>query len=78
MGRAGADPRGGERAGRHPGRGVVPALPRAPADGGAGVRHGCTDCHRFHNQANPLQGLGTKDRDGKNKLTINEWLGGGR
>jgi predicted CXXCH cytochrome family protein len=57
-----------------------------PAAGGAGVRHGCTDCHRYHNGPNPLQGRGAEARDpapdpardGKSKWSIREWLGGGR
>jgi hypothetical protein len=34
-------------------------------DVGAGVRHGCTDCHGYHNGANPLQGIGAAARDPK-------------
>jgi hypothetical protein len=57
---------------------------RAPADGGAGVRHGCTDCHSYHNGANPLQGVGAAardpqpdpNRDGKKGWSIEEWLRG--
>ncbi len=57
------------------------------AQGGAGVRHGCTDCHRYHNGGNPLQGVGAKARDplprkkedGKmRRWSVEEWVRGGR
>ena len=45
----------------------------APA---AGVRHACTDCHRYHNGDRPLQGLGSPRRDPAAPLDINQWLQG--
>lgn len=33
----------------------------------AGVRNNCTDCHRYHNGDNPLQGLGAAARDPETK-----------
>lgn len=39
------------------------ALPDGTAAWRGGVRHGCTDCHSYHNGANPLQGRGARGRD---------------
>jgi len=48
----------------------------APAPNGAGIRHGCTDCHRYHNGDRPLQGLGSPWRDPKDPLSLDEFLRG--
>lgn len=45
----------------------------SPAKVGAplsGVRHGCTDCHRYHNGDHPLMGLGAPQRDPAKKQSI--------
>lgn len=39
----------------------------------AGVRHGCTDCHRYHNGDKAIEGLGAWGR-GKGALTVDELL----
>jgi hypothetical protein len=43
-----------------------------------GVRHGCTDCHRYHNNQHPLQGMGASARDPHDKWRIQEWLRAGK
>lgn len=49
---------------------------------GGGVRHACTDCHRYHHGDLPLQGRGSAtydpvDRDGKLKAnSLIDWLKG--
>jgi hypothetical protein len=50
----------------------------APGDGlaGAGVKHGCTDCHRYHDGDHPLQGRGATSRDPVRPLTLDEFLKG--
>lgn len=35
-----------------------------------GVRHGCTDCHRYHNGDHSLQGLGSPHRDPPDKMRL--------
>ena len=43
-----------------------------------GVRHGCTDCHRYHNGDHPLEGLGSLGRDPSDpKLKLEDYLRGG-
>lgn len=44
----------------------------------AGVRHRCTDCHRYHNGDRPLHGLGSPARDPKAPQTIADFLKGGK
>jgi hypothetical protein len=55
---------------------------RAGAGGGAaalgGVRHGCTDCHGYHNGDHPLQGRGAGARNPGEPLTPHEFSRGGR
>ncbi len=43
---------------------------------GGGARHACSDCHRYHNGDNPLQGRGAVARDAGKPLTLTEWLQG--
>ncbi|MBN9518686.1 hypothetical protein J0H58_09235 [bacterium] len=44
----------------------------------AGVRHGCTDCHRYHNGDRPLHGLGSPVRDPHTPQTLADFLSGGK
>jgi hypothetical protein len=39
-----------------------------------GVRHGCTDCHRYHNGDNPFEGRGSPHRDPAKPLPTAEFL----
>jgi len=41
-----------------------------------GIRHGCTDCHRFHNGDFPLQALGGANRNPRTSRTVQEFLRG--
>lgn len=43
-----------------------------------GFRHGCTDCHTYHNGDHPLQGRGAAARDPAHPLTVAEFFGGKR
>jgi hypothetical protein len=54
---------------------VEPGGQRVPA---GGVRHGCTDCHRYHNGDHPLQGRGADARNSGKPLTPGEFSRGGR
>ena len=45
---------------------------------GGGVRHGCTDCHRYHNGDLPLQGRGANARNAAQPLDLSEFLKGRR
>jgi hypothetical protein len=55
------------------------ALPGGGQGWRGGVRHCCTDCHSYHNQANPLQGRGARERDPEKKWPGWEpWLRGQR
>ena len=44
----------------------------------AGVRHRCTDCHRYHNGDHALQGRGAPARDPKQMLDLDSFLRGGK
>lgn len=44
----------------------------------AGVRHGCTDCHRYHNGDRPLHGMGSPHRDPAAPKGLAEFLRGGK
>lgn len=44
----------------------------------AGVRHRCTDCHRYHNGDHALQGRGAPARDPKQMLDLSSFLRGGK
>jgi len=51
----------------------------APANaGGAGIRHSCVDCHKYHNGDRPRQGLGSPRRDPKDPLSVDQFLRGGK
>ena len=41
------------------------------------MRHGCADCHRYHNGDHPFQGRGAPARDPAAPLTVGEFLLGG-
>lgn len=44
----------------------------------AGVRHRCTDCHRYHNGDRPLHGLGSPLRDPLAPQALADFLKGGK
>ncbi|HYH65759.1 MAG TPA: hypothetical protein VD866_13765 [Urbifossiella sp.] len=44
----------------------------------AGVRHRCTDCHRYHNGEQPLHGMGSPARDPRAPQSLAEFLKGGK
>jgi hypothetical protein len=46
----------------------------SPTTGGASFD--CTECHRYHNNDNPLQGFGASVRDAEGERTIAEFLTG--
>lgn len=41
-----------------------------------GARFNCTECHRYHNGDHPLQGIGARSRDAKDKLKVQQFLKG--
>lgn len=53
-------------------------LPDGRTAQAAGIRHSCTDCHRYHNGDRPLQGLGSRWRDPVPPLNLDEFLRGGK
>jgi hypothetical protein len=53
-------------------------LPTGQTASAAGIRHSCTDCHRYHNGDRPRQGLGSKHRDPVEGLNLEQFLNGGR
>lgn len=62
----------------HAPAGMPVQLPDGTIASAAGIRHGCTDCHRYHNNDRPLQGLGAPARDPKTPLDLAEFLRGGK
>ena len=60
----------------HAESGKVVELPNGQTATAAGVRHSCTDCHRYHNGDRPLQGLGAPRRDPTEPLNLSDWLKG--
>jgi hypothetical protein len=54
----------------------------AQADGtttsAGGIRHNCTDCHRYHNGDRPLHGMGSPFRDPKEHQPLADFLRGGK
>ncbi|HJT78277.1 MAG TPA: cytochrome c3 family protein, partial [Gemmataceae bacterium] len=54
--------------------------PRSRSGGVAqgGARTDCVECHRYHNGANPLQGIGATARAPQTPLDVRRFLGGGR
>ena len=60
----------------HAESGRVVELPNGQTATAAGVRHSCTDCHRYHNGDRPLQGLGAPRRDPTEPLNLSDWLKG--
>ena len=46
-----------------------------PVPGGASTA--CTECHRYHNDDHPEQGLGAKARRGEIEQTLKQFLSGG-
>jgi len=51
-------------------------LPDGSERAGGGVRHGCADCHRYHGNDHPLQGLGAPPRQPQKPLELGEFLKG--
>ncbi|MCI0701943.1 MAG: cytochrome c3 family protein [Planctomycetia bacterium] len=51
-------------------------LPDQSVVAGGGVRHTCTDCHRYHNGDHGFQGLGARPRLPSRPLTLSEFLKG--
>lgn len=60
----------------HAEAGTKVELPNGMTASAAGVRHSCTDCHRYHNGDRPLQGLGAPRRDPIEPLNLSDWLKG--
>ncbi|AWM39759.1 hypothetical protein GobsT_18790 [Gemmata obscuriglobus] len=56
--------------------GTVVKLPDGTDVAGGGARHNCTDCHRYHNGDNPLQGRGAAARESGTPLSLKQWLTG--
>jgi hypothetical protein len=56
--------------------GSAPSSLTGLASGGAGS--GCTECHRYHNGDQPLQGLGASARGvpSKERLSVEQFQGG--
>jgi hypothetical protein len=52
-------------------------LPDGAVLAGGGARHGCVDCHKYHNAARGLQGRGAKALWPHRPLDIAEFLRGG-
>ena len=46
--------------------------------GGGGARHGCTDCHSYHNATHPLQGRGAPARAPAAPLSLTDYFNGGK
>lgn len=62
----------------HSPAGTKVTLPDGSQTTGGGVRHSCTDCHRYHNGDHPLQGRGAPARATDKPLDLSEWLKGNR
>ena len=62
----------------HAKAGQVIELPNGQTASAAGVRHSCTDCHRYHNGDRPRQGLGSPHRDPKDPQSLEQFLRGGK
>lgn len=43
-----------------------------------GVRHDCTECHRYHNGDEPLSGVGARKQDPRKEIAIDKFLQGAR
>lgn len=62
----------------HSPTGTVVEHPNGQTVSSAGVRHRCTDCHRYHNNDHPLQGRGAAARDPQRPQELADFIGGGR
>lgn len=60
----------------HSPTGTRVTLPDKSAIAGGGVRHGCTDCHRYHNNDHGLQGRGAAVLYPMKPLDLSEFLRG--
>lgn len=56
--------------------GTTVTLPDKTTVAGGGVRHNCTDCHRYHNADHGLQGRGAKVGFPAKPLSLTEFLNG--
>jgi hypothetical protein len=56
--------------------GTKVTLPDKSVVSGGGVRHGCTDCHRYHHGDQPLQGRGGESWFPKEPRDLADWLKG--
>jgi hypothetical protein len=43
-----------------------------------GARHDCTECHRYHHGAGPLQGIGAAARNPQSRRAVDDFLSGTR
>ncbi|MDB5311981.1 MAG: hypothetical protein JWO38_6183 [Gemmataceae bacterium] len=50
--------------------------PGGAATVGGGIRHGCTDCHQYHNGDHPLQGRGAAARGPTGQLDLAQFFRG--
>ena len=62
----------------HAKTGQAVELPTGQTVSAAGIRHSCTDCHRYHNGDRPRQGLGSRHRDPDKPLNLEQFLNGGK
>lgn len=53
-------------------------LPNGQTAAAAGIRHACTDCHRYHHGDSPLRGRGSPARDPAAPLDLADFLRGGK
>lgn len=62
----------------HAPKGTTVELPTGQTVSAAGVRHACTDCHRYHNGDHPRQGMGAPARNPAAPLDLSDFLRGGK
>ena len=55
---------------------AVHSLPLTETLPGGGVRHNCTDCHRYHHGDQPMQGRGGDSWFPKDPRDLADWLKG--
>ncbi len=56
--------------------GTTETLPEGSTAIGGGVRHNCTDCHRYHHGDLPMQSRGSASRFPKDPRELADWLKG--
>jgi hypothetical protein len=62
----------------HAPAGMAVALPTGQTVPAAGIRHACSDCHRFHHGDSPRQGRGAPARNPASPLDLTDFLRGGK